>query len=76
MPVEQPAATFVTDAILRFGLVEFPIVIEHAVQAGSLPPHHRDPFDRMLIAQALTEDVPIATPDPAFAPYGVTLLWE
>ena len=40
-----------------------------------LPMHHRDPFDRLLIAQAIAEGIPIATNDPAFAAYGVQIVW-
>ncbi len=52
-----------------------PISIEHALKAGALEAHHRDPFDRMLIAQGIIEDVPIMTKDAAFAAYDVRLLW-
>jgi PIN domain nuclease of toxin-antitoxin system len=51
-----------------------PISLEHASLAGSLPPHHRDPFDRMLIAQAQLESLTIVTRDVRFARYGVQLL--
>jgi PIN domain nuclease of toxin-antitoxin system len=47
----------------------------HGARAGGLPLHHRDPFDRMIIAQALVEGLPVATPDRAFEPYGVPLVW-
>jgi len=47
----------------------------HLRALGSLPSHHRDPFDRLVIAQALTEGIPIATGDRAFAPYGVQIVW-
>lgn len=50
------------------------ITLEHASRAGALPMHHRDPFDRMLIAQALVEGLTIVTRDPRFEPYGVPLL--
>ncbi len=50
------------------------ITFDHAEQAGALPPHHRDPFDRMLVAQALVEGLTIVTHDAAFEPYGVGLL--
>ena len=50
------------------------ITVEHALSAGSLPPHHRDPFDRMLIAQARAESLTLVTVDPAFAEYEVDLL--
>lgn len=53
-----------------------PITVAHALRAGALEGHHRDPFDRMLIAQGMIEGVPIATRDPAFALYEVELLWE
>jgi PIN domain nuclease of toxin-antitoxin system len=54
--------------------VPLSITLEHAVTAGALPPHHRDPFDRMLIAQALLEGLTIATRDPRFEPYAVTTM--
>ena len=47
---------------------------DHAWLAGSLPQHHRDPFDRMLIAQARVEGLTIVTRDRRFEPYGVPLL--
>jgi PIN domain nuclease of toxin-antitoxin system len=45
--------------------------LEHVIYSGSLPWHHRDPFDRLLIAQALLEGVPILTQDPKIAEYSV-----
>lgn len=47
----------------------------HAWRVGTLPRHHTDPFDRLLIAQALTEGIPIVTGDPSFGPYGVGVRW-
>ena len=47
------------------------ISFEHAELAGGLPLHHSDPFDRMLIAQAMTEDLEVVTKDSVFAQYGV-----
>lgn len=56
--------------------VEFlSIEIEDARIAGSLPLHHRDPFDRMIIAQAIRRNLPIATRDRKFAEYGVPVIW-
>jgi len=52
-----------------------PISAEYAVRAGMLPGPHRDPFDRMLIAQAHAENVPILSNDSAFDAYGVRRLW-
>ena len=58
----------------RCGFSALPIGLFHAQQAGSLPAHHRDPFDRMLIAQSQAEGLTIVTQDPAFPAYGVHLL--
>ena len=52
-----------------------PITMEHALAAGALPGPHRDPFDRMLIAQGQIGGLPIVTSDPAFKQYPVTLVW-
>jgi PIN domain nuclease of toxin-antitoxin system len=51
-----------------------PITVEHGVAAGQLPLHHRDPFDRMLIAQAQLEGLTIVTRDPGFEPYSVATM--
>jgi PIN domain nuclease of toxin-antitoxin system len=61
-------------AAVEAGFDSLPITFDHAERAGSLPPHHRDPFDRMLVAQALAEGLTLVTHDPAFRPYGVDLL--
>jgi PIN domain nuclease of toxin-antitoxin system len=57
----------------RFGLL--PISLSHAEQVGDLPLHHRDPFDRMLIAQCRVENLTLVTADRRLAPYGVPTLW-
>lgn len=48
---------------------------DHLAAVAGLPFHHRDPFDRLIAAQALTEGVPVVSADAAFDPYGVTRLW-
>jgi PIN domain nuclease of toxin-antitoxin system len=48
---------------------------EHAQLAGDLPKHHEDPFDRMLVAQARIEALPIVTGDAAFSPYRIPIVW-
>ncbi len=50
------------------------ITLEHAERAGQLHPHHADPFDRMLIAQALVEDLSLVTRDQTLEAYGVDLI--
>lgn len=51
------------------------VTASHAIAAAALPRHHRDPFDRMLLAQAQVEDLTLVTVDEALRPYGVPLLW-
>jgi PIN domain nuclease of toxin-antitoxin system len=53
---------------------QLPIRVRHGLAAGDLPKHHADPFDRMLVAQAMAEGLTIATRDPSFRPYEVLLL--
>lgn len=57
------------------GFEKLPISLVHAERAGRLPPHHADPFDRMLVAQAQSEDLTLVTRDPSLASYEVKLLW-
>ncbi len=53
-----------------------PISAEHALAAGQLPGPHRDPFDRMLMAQAQTERAAVVTTDPVFRDHGVAVVWS
>jgi len=57
------------------GFVDLPISIEHAVKAGTLPGTHKDPFDRVLIAQSQLEGAAIVTRDPLFRKYAVQCIW-
>lgn len=57
------------------GFTPLAITVEHAQRAGSLPGSHRDPFDRMLIAQAHADAVPLVSNDTVFDGYGVSRLW-
>lgn len=52
-----------------------PVELEHIWQLDNLPLHHKDPFDRMLIAQALTENIPIMSIDSALNQYPVQIIW-
>lgn len=56
------------------GFTELPVTVAHALAAGALPPHHADPFDRMLVAQARLEACTLVTRDPRLGAYGVALL--
>jgi PIN domain nuclease of toxin-antitoxin system len=68
------AASF-GDIIGEHGFESLPITIEQARIAGFLPGDHRDPFDRMLAAQAQTEGMPLVTADPVFRAFGTQVLW-
>jgi PIN domain nuclease of toxin-antitoxin system len=57
----------------RFDIL--PITVAHAAVVATLPFHHRDPFDRLLVAQAMAEQVPILSADAALDAYPVTRLW-
>ncbi len=52
-----------------------PIAVGHAVVAGRLPRHHRDPWDRLIVAQALQDGWPLVTADSELAAYGVSVIW-
>ena len=61
----------VGERVRRDGFMELPVTFFHAEQAGGLPRHHGDLFDRMLVAQAQAEGLTIVTEDPLIAQYGV-----
>lgn len=64
-----------TQGVEDSGFDKLPIGFEHAEEIARLPPHHRDPFDRMLIAQARVERLTLVSGDRALAPYDVPILW-
>jgi PIN domain nuclease of toxin-antitoxin system len=64
----------VEQAVDESGFLELPVTFRHAERVGKLPPHHRDPFDRLLIAQADVEELILVTRDPVFARYGVGVI--
>lgn len=70
---EEPA-TYIPSRMETFGMSGIPVEHHHALEVASLPLHHRDPFDRILVAQARIEGMTILTSDPAFAPYDVDVL--
>lgn len=62
------------EEVVEAGFDLLPIAGSDAERAGDLPPHHRDPFDRMLVAQAQVHELTVVTRDPAFDSYDVALL--
>lgn len=69
-----PAAEYIAGKV-QHGVRMLPIEWSHAAAVEKLPFHHRDPFDRLLVAQARAEGLTIVTGDRAFRRYGVTVLW-
>ena len=57
------------------GISLLPITLAHIDRVSTLPFHHRDPFDRMLVAQSLTENIPLVSADTALDAYGIVRFW-
>lgn len=75
----RKAAALISEFSVRIdreGFQLLPISAEHAIRAGLLPGHHKDPFDRMLVAQGQAEGISIITNDAAFQNYGVRTIWQ
>jgi PIN domain nuclease of toxin-antitoxin system len=73
--LEFPTAVL-RKAVDELGIRILPFTSDHAFRLFELPVHHRDPFDRQIIAQALSEDIAIITPDREFGSYnGLKLIW-
>ncbi|MGI9173719.1 MAG: type II toxin-antitoxin system VapC family toxin [Rhodothermales bacterium] len=75
LQLPEPPERYVPDRIARNGFQPLPITVAHALRVSALPPHHRDPFDRVLIAQALVEDMPLLTADAMIQRYAARVLW-
>lgn len=75
LALSLPYRQWMDRAIADLKLTILPVTVEYADRQSTLPPHHKDPFDRLLIAQALVEGIPIVSVDVAFDPYGITRIW-
>ncbi len=71
----QPLLDRLDEYLAEQGFTALPITLEHAVRAGLLVPHHKDPFDRMLVAQAQAENLPIVSNDRVFDRYALSRIW-
>lgn len=75
LSLPDPPAKYLPRGLQDTQTVPLAISHEHALRSGELPPHHRDPFDRILIAQAQLERLPLLTADRPLAAYDVELIW-
>jgi PIN domain nuclease of toxin-antitoxin system len=75
LPLPAPPGEFLPGQLEKNAIAVLPILPRHVFRLGQLPLHHRDPFDRMLVAQGLEEGVALLTADPLIAAYGVSTVW-
>ena len=75
LPLPQPPGRFVPAMREMHAIESLPIDEESVLQADRLPPLHRDPFDRLLVCQAIVHGLAILSPDPLVAAYPVRVLW-
>ncbi|MBD2298873.1 PIN domain-containing protein [Nostoc sp. FACHB-190] len=76
LPLPEPPDSYISSRMGQLGVRSLEITATHALKAASLPLHHRDPFDRMLIAQAQLENITLVSADTIFRQYNdVAILW-
>lgn len=75
LPLPEPPRDYVVSRMRYGGVEPLPISHTHALQVADLPPHHRDPFDRLLVAQSQLEKLSLLTSDAIFEHYDVPLVW-
>jgi PIN domain nuclease of toxin-antitoxin system len=73
--LNQPYAAFLNIALNQYGFQILPILPDHTIRLIGLPDHHRDPFDRLLVAQATVEGMTLVSSDVVFDQYGVPRIW-
>ena len=75
LKLSLPVRRYVVENVAANGFRLLEIGVAHVGRVESLAQHHGDPFDRLLIAQALEEKLPVVTADPVFVKYGVKRIW-
>ena len=73
--LQVPLAALFTEGLAALGIQLLPIRLAHIAGVAALPHHHRDPFDRLLVATAMAERLTVVTADDVFNRYGVPVLW-
>jgi PIN domain nuclease of toxin-antitoxin system len=71
----DPVQTYIPARLAHYHIDILPVSLAHALETASLPQHHGDPFDRLLIAQSRLERIPVVTADKHFKRYRVEVLW-
>ena len=75
LTLTQPFDAFIPDQLAKNAIALLPITVPHLALVSTLPLHHRDPFDRLLVAQAMVEEIPIVSIDDKFDLYGANRMW-
>ncbi len=75
LSLSKPLDRFILDQITENSFLMLNIELRHAAKVESLPFHHRDPFDRLLIGQAISDKLTLVTADTMFSQYGVQMIW-
>lgn len=75
MQLPTPAGPYLVKKMVENQIEALPVMLDHALKVETLPMHHSDPFDRILIAQSIEEGLPIITSDPVFERYPVEVIW-
>jgi PIN domain nuclease of toxin-antitoxin system len=75
LPLPEPTGSYIVKKLGENRIEVLTVKLDHVLKLENLAVHHRDPFDRILIAQSLEENLPIVTSDPLFTRYPVQLIW-
>ena len=75
LQLAEPPREFIENRMRNNAFSPLPIKLSHTFRLAHLPYHHRDPFDRLLVAQALEEDLPLLSVDEVLSDYGVERIW-
>jgi PIN domain nuclease of toxin-antitoxin system len=75
LQLSEPAHDFVHSQMAALSMTSLPVYLSHSLRVGELPLHHRDPFDRLVIAQSQIERLPLMTADERLTAYDVDIIW-
>jgi PIN domain nuclease of toxin-antitoxin system len=75
LQLTEPPKAFISNRMKANALTELPITLNHTLALQDLPWHHKDPFDRLLVAQAMVTQIPLLSSDEQLSAYGIERLW-